>query len=887
MNRRLFRATGSIAGALFLCHCGNDNGGAAGGPSDGRQETAASLQTEQVAPRNGEGADAGNPGCASGCTGTRDYDAQSYSLRAKFDWTAQRLIAEEDICLVLTNSPSTKPPLTEPAASVVALDAAVDVKRVSAHGKDLPWAYDASKKVLHVDVSALRRSAGAVSFTVNYEAATSSALTATQGRDGDPVTSRVVNTDSEPNRGRTWLISNDHPSDRALWSVELTAAPDEDVIANGERVRDEVKDGARIVGYHLDTPLPTYLMAFAVGQLEHRNRARGRVPLGVWYRRGLMVDAEANFDMLEDQMGTFEKLLGPYPFHSYAVVILPGSNGAEENATVTFSTEAYNQEDVSRGSFNFAINAHELAHHWFGDWVTIRDYDDLWFKEGMAELMAAEASRTSRDGEGKGRLFGQDFYFLPDDAIVDKSLAPQDKGTSGPYERSAWVITQIRARIGEDAFWRSLRGLLKTHAKGTINGEEFVRSFAPALDEGTIRKILASLEKKPVPAVAIEAPESDAGTQTPVKLSLTDPSAQLLDPLDVAVIDAEGKETQPQKLAPGGSVSMTIPAGGYLTYDEREIHPPWDGSFDIDFDAYYGRLVPLMIPGTTAARAAFDTRSAAVQERIATLAYSLPAFIAPGELGDRVAALDSNRAQFGFEDAACQWLHDVVAAGGDPAAWASAIEPIAKHPAIPMYSSGQAACGAALPSKWFGHELDVPIDAKNAARVGYLLGFDYGVDASFDFGLRVATQAPSVALRDEAIQRLASQSVQGPYTPVPPERAPQWKAFFRARLAELTTFRRFRTVWKGVTGFSDDLALGLAGQKLHLPDLPATFQRQVACDANQIAQARPAAWNEFKEGAKPWDTLAPEAVAVLQDPATCTALTMTPQRDASVAIGRR
>jgi len=167
---------------------------------------------------SGCGGDSSEPvgakGCLPGCAGTRDYDAQAYALRGSFDWARQRLVASEDITLV--------PGKTRPA--VVTLDSAVEVSRVHAGNTTLPYAVDESEKTLRVDLSSLSPGSAPVSLTVEYEAPTSTSLATFSGRDHDPVTSRMVFTDSEPDRGRYWLVANHRPADRARWSVD--GAPD-------------------------------------------------------------------------------------------------------------------------------------------------------------------------------------------------------------------------------------------------------------------------------------------------------------------------------------------------------------------------------------------------------------------------------------------------------------------------------------------------------------------------------------------------------------------------------------------------------------------------------------------------------------------------------------
>ncbi|HSJ99588.1 MAG TPA: M1 family aminopeptidase, partial [Kofleriaceae bacterium] len=424
---------------------------------------------------------------------------------------------------------------------MIELDARVSVEEVSAGGEALGFVHDEERGLLRVDLGPVAGAGGGaaeeVTFRVRYRAAASSALVLAGPRDDDPVAARVAYTNSEPDRGRRWLVSNDHPSDRATFSVELEVPAGHDVIANGERTDDREAGGRRIVRHEMAEPLPTYLMAFAAGELERAELTAGRVPLALWHRRGAAVDAPAHLALLARQMAHFEALLGPYPFARYAVVLLPGFPGGMENATITFNSEASGQ-----GAISEVLNAHELAHQWFGDWVTMRDYRDVWIKEGLATLLAAEASRPARDAAAGGRLFGASFNFARGDAIVDDELSGLARYTSGPYERAAWLLTQIRARVGEDAFWGALRGVLGAHALGSIDGETFVRAFAPHLDGAAIARVLGSLDDRGAPAVGIGV----AGAT--VTLTLDDPGF-LLDPIGVTVVDAAGAAS-PHALAP-------------------------------------------------------------------------------------------------------------------------------------------------------------------------------------------------------------------------------------------------------------------------------------------------------------------------------------------------
>jgi len=141
--------------------------------------------------------------CLPGCAGTRAYDAIAYALSGRFDWVAGELVATEEITLALPAG----------AAPVVALDAAVAVTAVRAGGRALPYA--AGDGTLRVDLGPLAPGTAPVTFTVGYTAPLSDSLLAPAPRAEDPVRSRLVFTDSEPDRGHQWLVEKDDPSDPA------------------------------------------------------------------------------------------------------------------------------------------------------------------------------------------------------------------------------------------------------------------------------------------------------------------------------------------------------------------------------------------------------------------------------------------------------------------------------------------------------------------------------------------------------------------------------------------------------------------------------------------------------------------------------------------------
>jgi hypothetical protein len=517
------------------------------------------------------------------------------------------------------------------------------------------------------------------------------------------------------------------------------------------------------VVYALDVPIPTYLMAFAAGQLTHTDRPTGSsVPLSLWYRRGLALDPADALDALAGAMTSYEALLGPYPFASYSLVLLPGYGGGMENATITFEGERYSQ-----GPYNTGLHTHELAHQWFGDLVTMHGYDDVWVKEGMATLLAAEATRARSDTGGGGRLMGSDFSFNPADAIVDTSLTGLAKYTSGPYERAAALITQLRAQLGEDVFWRKLRGFLADYSMGSATGEQFVMAFASELREPEILQVLAILPQVALPGFTTEL--LPTGSPTQARLTLSDPTNLMLVPYQLTAVDATGTPST-FVLNPGGQVVVDLPVGGYLAPDEGEAFPDFPVANTV-FDALHGYLMP---PVGTVPGGQFASRSASHQERALRWA-GLPA-LTPGQFQAFYDSLDSDWGTIVALQNACLMVKSLAAA--DQATWIGVLDPIFHAPRLAWPSITWASCGPALGATFLSEfqSLASNTPAAKVGRLEYLLSFDYGTAGAAAMA-QVASSAPSLKLRQKAQTRIDHPTSAFSMAPLDAAPAPEPRPF--------------------------------------------------------------------------------------------------------------
>ncbi|WP_437631054.1 M1 family metallopeptidase [Sorangium sp. So ce854] len=704
------------------------------------------------------------------------FDVERYDLRGEFDWERSRLVATLGLTLSFTG---------EGPRSVVLDSAVAEVKGVRRPGGGaLPHAIDPSRHALAIDLSSVPEATagGPIELEIDYEALSGDALRAVPARLGDPVAVRAVYTVSEPLGASRWMPCHNAPSDRAVFSVAMRVDSGEALIANGDLVADDDLGAAgRLLHYETAYPLPTYLMAFAIGDFEVERGARGDLPLAVWRRRGLPGDHGKMLDELSRAIGRFEELLVPYPFEKYALVLLPDfSAGGIEHAGISFQREERSTQPALAS--DLLLSAHELAHQWFGDLVTVETWDDLWIKEGMATLLEQEAVRAYTDESGAGTLNGDELGVEPGDAVRDPSLAPGEKYTSGPYGRAAWLLTQIRSLAGEEAFWSALRGVLEERRFGVINTDEFLDAFAPALGPEATARARRAVASTALPSLSVEpAPAGGAF------VTLRDPDGALVAPLSLAWVAPDGA-TREQALVPGERVEVAPRhPSELLLVDPQDRHPEW-AFFGArrDLDAYAAAVAPLRVPSDAGGVERFLDVGGAHQ--LAALQGGLPEGLAPEQFASFVDALDADAARAVAIAAACEAARAPGLDAGVRDAWASVLAgALAEAP----YSYGldyvdsYAACGAVVSPEvlfaddWAALEAGLASGGVSDARLQFLSKFRLSPDRALRAWGRVALASSSVRARVIAIRHLTAY-LDG----LDPAALPAWRALFVRVLRE-------------------------------------------------------------------------------------------------------
>jgi aminopeptidase N len=315
----------------------------------------------------------------------------------------------------------------------------------------------------------------------------------------DPENGEVyLYTNFEPYDANRWFPHFDQPNLKAPLTLEVTAPSSWQVIGNTRESAVTETNGSKHWVFPATLPISSYVFAMHAGPFRVWESTAGEIPLRLFARNAVAdyVDTEEWFAPTRKSFDFFQRYFDiPYPFGKYDQVIVPDFNaGAMENvAAVTFS-ERY----LSRGVRSTAqkrslasVIAHEMAHMWFGDLVTMDWWDGLWLNESFATYMANLALDASGDFDNVWDSFytGSKLWAYETDELVTTHPIQLDVATTADaftnfdgitYGKGGSVLKQLPYLIGAENFRLGVSNYLKRHSWGNTRLQDFVGALAEA-----------------------------------------------------------------------------------------------------------------------------------------------------------------------------------------------------------------------------------------------------------------------------------------------------------------------------------------------------------------------------------------------------------------------
>ncbi|MBP6866467.1 MAG: M1 family metallopeptidase [Candidatus Pacebacteria bacterium] len=265
--------------------------------------------------------------------------------------------------------------------------------------------------------------------------------------------------------------------DKVTGSITLDVPSKFTTVSNGIKLPSKkLKGGMRRDTWRLDKPHSPYLWTFIIGEFDVIKDNTGRVPIEYYVQRGYKDYAEQIFPKTRELLDFFSERFGPYPWPAYRQVIVENFQfGAMENTTCVVFNKSFQgtRRELQGNMRNFAVVAHEMMHHWFGDLTTCSGWDDFTLNEGWAtysEWIAIEKFFGKQAAfewfkVGRGQYFDQckkDAHPLIDSVRASKNCHDMFDGHS--YKKGGWVYRNLNEMVGDSLFYASCRLYLTANA---------------------------------------------------------------------------------------------------------------------------------------------------------------------------------------------------------------------------------------------------------------------------------------------------------------------------------------------------------------------------------------------------------------------------------------
>lgn len=485
----------------------------------------------------------------------KTYDVQHYIIRSKFDRKAKIYYGDSTVFF--------KP--LKAGFNVLNLDAAEmkfeSIRLGDENGKTLQYKQTGEKLAITLDKT--YAPTDTVSVRIKYSAAQPTkgvyfvdALT----DEGKITRPSQVWTQCEAEEARHWFPSYDSPDDKATTEQYITTPKDETAIANGELLETtENADGTKTFHYKMPVPHSTYLTSMVVGNYVKVEDKYKDIPLGYYVYPGSEEIVPKAYGKTADMMRVFEELTGvAFPYNKYDQTIVANFNfGGMENITATTMADTeiiFNPPDVV-----IDLVSHELAHSWFGDLVTTKDWSNLWLNEGFATFMEA-AYREKLNGRADYmrkvrsdamRWMGEDSYSTSRHPLFRPNPPTKDDSLFDPttYQKGGAVLHTLREEIGTEIFWKAVNSYLNKYKFSNVESPDLQKSMEEASGKDLSWFFNQWVFKGGFPRLSVKHVYNPATkkltltvTQTQRVDSIT-PAAFVL-PMEVEIVTAKGKKAE-------------------------------------------------------------------------------------------------------------------------------------------------------------------------------------------------------------------------------------------------------------------------------------------------------------------------------------------------------
>jgi aminopeptidase N len=282
----------------------------------------------------------------------------------------------------------------------------------------------------------------------------------------DPDAPLQVWSQGQTTTNRYWFPSIDEPDQRQATEVIITVPEGFEAVSNGKLVerKDNPTDKTVTFDWLQEIPHPSYLVTLVVGQFDVVRHEWDGIPVLYYVPKGHQAEAEPTYGRTPEMLSYFSERFGVrYPWAKYAQVSCFQFGGGMENTSATTMGDRIlldNRSLLDRTSES--IVSHELAHQWWGDMVTCRDWSHTWLNEGFASYAEALWDEHARGRDeysyNMDRKAGPAIRAGKERPVMDRRYSSPDAMFDGrSYPKGAWIVHMLRHRLGDEGFWAGVQ----------------------------------------------------------------------------------------------------------------------------------------------------------------------------------------------------------------------------------------------------------------------------------------------------------------------------------------------------------------------------------------------------------------------------------------------
>ena len=362
----------------------------------------------------------------------------------------------------------------------------ITIKEAKLNGKEIRYKSDAGGFSFFPDKSL--KWGAKDSLAITYEAYPRKGIYFIGWSDPNNISRKQIWTQGQGIDNRHWFPCYDTPNDKLLTEVYVKFDKNYKVLSNGVKLTEkDNKDGTKTWHYKMNHPHQTYLVMLGIGKYEIKeSKSKSGVPMYSWYYPEWKNRVEWTykynekiFDFLESEIGV------PYQWESYSQIpVQDFMFGAMENTTATLFGDFFEVDSRSYNDRNYvSVNAHELAHQWFGDFVSARSGNSHWLQESFATHYNVLAERE---------CFGQDHFDWQRRQAANAAIGVQDKKsishseTSSTliYQKGSQVLEMLKYVVGREGYNKSIKRYLLAHKYDNVDSDDLLNAFQDELGYG-------------------------------------------------------------------------------------------------------------------------------------------------------------------------------------------------------------------------------------------------------------------------------------------------------------------------------------------------------------------------------------------------------------------